>query len=74
MNEIAKNHEISPSEVAINWILKQKDITPIPGAKKIQHVKSNIHSMQWKLIKDEYNQLTKATDNIELNDFKESLY
>jgi aryl-alcohol dehydrogenase-like predicted oxidoreductase len=34
MRQIAEKHDASAAEVAINWLLKEKDIIPIPGAKK----------------------------------------
>ncbi|HUT79776.1 MAG TPA: aldo/keto reductase [Candidatus Bathyarchaeia archaeon] len=67
LKQIAKNHDVSPSEVAINWLLKDDDIIPIPGAKKRSHIESNIHATEWKLTKDEISQLSAMTDNLELN-------
>lgn len=69
MREIAENHDGTSAEVALNWLLKEKDIIPIPGAKKKMHIESNIHATQWKLTKDEYSQLTKITNDLELNWF-----
>ncbi|NHJ87043.1 MAG: aldo/keto reductase, partial [Asgard group archaeon] len=31
LREIAATHEVTPAEVAINWLLKDDDIIPIPG-------------------------------------------
>ncbi|MFX0052546.1 MAG: aldo/keto reductase [Candidatus Hermodarchaeota archaeon] len=67
MRQIAKNYDVSPSEVAINWLLKDKDIIPIPGAKKKSHIEHNIHATQWNLTKDEISRLTAITNNLELN-------
>lgn len=67
LREIAKNHEVTPAEVAINWLLKDDDIIPIPGAKKKSHIESNIHATEWRLSKDEVAQLSKVTENLELN-------
>ncbi|NHJ05242.1 MAG: aldo/keto reductase [Candidatus Heimdallarchaeota archaeon] len=69
MKDIAENHEVTPAQVAMNWLLKDEDIIPIPGAKKISHIESNIESTKWKLTKEEYSQLTKITDELELNTF-----
>ncbi|HUU78362.1 MAG TPA: aldo/keto reductase [candidate division Zixibacteria bacterium] len=69
MREIAENHDVTPAEVAINWLLKDNDIIPIPGAKKRSHVECNIHATEWKLTKDEHSRLTKITDDLELNTF-----
>lgn len=67
MREIAENHDVSPAEIAINWLLKDKEVIPIPGAKKRSQIESNIHATQWRLSKDEISRLNAITDNIELN-------
>ena len=38
------------AEVAINWLLKEEDIIPIPGAKKKSQIESNIHATQWLIL------------------------
>ncbi|MHA1126627.1 MAG: aldo/keto reductase [Candidatus Heimdallarchaeota archaeon] len=67
LKEIAKNHDVSSSEVAINWLLKDKEVIPIPGAKTRKHIESNIHATQWKLTKEEISRLNAVTDNLEIN-------
>ena len=67
MRHIAEEHDVSPAEVAINWLLREEDIIPIPGAKKESQIESNIHATQWCLEKDEISRLTAITNNLELN-------
>ena len=67
MREIAENHDVSSAEVAINWLLKDKEVIPILGAKKRSQIESNIHATQWRLSKDEISRLNAITDNVELN-------
>jgi myo-inositol catabolism protein IolS len=67
IRQIAKEYSVSPAEVAINWLLKEEDIIPIPGAKKKSQIESNIHATQWCLKKDEISRLTAITDDLELN-------
>jgi aryl-alcohol dehydrogenase-like predicted oxidoreductase len=67
LKEIAKIHEVTPSEVAINWLLKDSDIIPIVGTKEIRHLESNIHATEWSLSKDEITKLNLVSDNLELN-------
>jgi len=67
IRQIAEEHDVSPAEVAINWLLREKDIIPIPGAKKKSQIKSNIHATQWRLREDETSRLTAITDSLELN-------
>lgn len=67
MRQIAKEHDVSPAEVAINWLLKERDIIPIPGAKNKSQMESNIHATKWNLTKDEILRLTNISNNLELN-------
>lgn len=67
MRQIAQEHDVSPAEVALNWLLKENDIIPIPGAKKKSQIESNIHATQWNLTKDEISLLTTISDDLELN-------
>jgi diketogulonate reductase-like aldo/keto reductase len=67
MRQIAKEHRAGPAEVAINWLLKDEDVIPIPGAKTKSQIESNIHATQWRLKKDEISRLTAISDSLELN-------
>ncbi len=67
LRKIADVHDITPAEVAINWLLKDNDIIPLVGTKELKHLESNIHATQWSLTKDEIGQLNSASDSIELN-------
>jgi myo-inositol catabolism protein IolS len=67
IRQIAEEHDVGPAEVAINWLLREKDIIPIPGAKKKSQIESNIHATQWRLRNDEISRLTAITDSLELD-------
>ncbi|NPD90498.1 MAG: hypothetical protein HGN29_17425 [Asgard group archaeon] len=67
LREIAKSHDVSPAEVAINWTLKEKEVIPIPGAKKRSQIESNIHATKWKMSIDEISRLNTISKNLELN-------
>ena len=59
---IANNKNITPSQVALSWVLAQKSfIVPIPGTRSLERLKENTSSADIVL-----------TDN-ELNDINESL-
>ncbi|NHJ47013.1 MAG: aldo/keto reductase [Asgard group archaeon] len=70
MRTIAKNHDVKPVEVALNWLLQDDLIVPIPGAKKRSHIDCNVHAAEWKMTKDEFDNLTKASANIYLDIFR----
>jgi aryl-alcohol dehydrogenase-like predicted oxidoreductase len=67
IRQIAEEHDVSPAEVSINWLLRESDIIPIPGAKKKSQIESNIHATQWRLRNDEISRLTAITDSLELD-------
>jgi aryl-alcohol dehydrogenase-like predicted oxidoreductase len=67
IRQIAEEHGVGPSEVAINWLLREKDIIPIPGAKKRSQIECNIHATQWCLETDEISRLTAIADSLQLN-------
>ena len=67
MREIAGNHNVTPSEVAINWLLKDNDIIPIVGTKELKHLENNIHATQWTLSEEEISQLNSVSDDLDLN-------
>ena len=60
--ELAKNHDISMSQLSLAWILKMQSklgikIVPILGATDVHHLEENILSMEVSLSNDEMNEL-----------------
>ncbi len=40
---IAKRHKVTPSEVALAWLLKRSPVMlPIPGTSKVAHLEENV--------------------------------
>jgi aryl-alcohol dehydrogenase-like predicted oxidoreductase len=61
--EIGKNHNKTPAQVALNWVLNQPGVTaPIFGARNIEQLKDNLGSTGWQLSEDEADSLKKATE------------
>jgi aryl-alcohol dehydrogenase-like predicted oxidoreductase len=69
MKTVAENHGASIPEVALNWILRNENVIPIPGAKKLEHVDSHIRATTWKMSDDEYRKITSVSDDLRLNTF-----
>jgi diketogulonate reductase-like aldo/keto reductase len=44
---IGTKYERTASEVALNWLLTQENVFPIPRASRVAHVKENIGSVGW---------------------------
>jgi aryl-alcohol dehydrogenase-like predicted oxidoreductase len=56
MSTIAKAHQSTPGQVALNWTLC-KDTIPIPGIKSLAQAKDNIQALTWRLSEDEIQEL-----------------
>jgi aryl-alcohol dehydrogenase-like predicted oxidoreductase len=59
--KIAENHDASPSQLALAWLLKRSPVLlPIPGTSSVAHVEDNINAAKVELTQDEFDQLTEA--------------
>lgn len=58
VEEIAKSKSVTPSQIALAWVIsKGDDMFPIPGTKRINYLKENITAIDIKFEKDEIEQL-----------------
>jgi len=69
MKSVGEKHGATISEVALNWILKNDDIIPLPGAKAAEHVDGHIHATGWRMSDAEHEQLSKISSDLRLNSF-----
>jgi aryl-alcohol dehydrogenase-like predicted oxidoreductase len=69
MGSIGEKHGATVSEVAISWILHNKDIIPLPGAKATEHVDSHVRAAGWKMSDAEWKALSDASMDLRLNLF-----
>jgi aryl-alcohol dehydrogenase-like predicted oxidoreductase len=61
--EIADARGKTPSQVAINWVLRQPGVTaPIFGARTMEQLQANLGSAGWKLSEAEINRLNAVSD------------
>lgn len=60
MNDISSEHQVSVSQVALNWLI-QKNTLPIPGAKSAFQASDNASAMKWQLSDSEIDALDSAT-------------
>jgi len=61
MSDIASAHDASPSQVALNWLMRRGTL-PIHGAKSAMQAKDNAVSMTWSLSNGEFEALNAATE------------
>ena len=60
LKEIASNHNSTPAQIALAWIIA-KGVIPIPGARKISHVISNAKASDVTLSEAEVKRLDEAS-------------
>lgn len=67
VEKIAQEKGVTPAQVALGWILAQKDwIAPIPGTKKLTRVAENIKGAEVKFTEAELSEINKTLDSIEI--------
>jgi len=55
LNQVAKAHQASPTQVALAWLLKRSPVMlPIPGTSSIEHLEENVAAASLRLTDQEY--------------------
>ena len=58
LEQVAKHHGASPSQVALAWMLKRSPVMlPIPGTSKVAHLEENVAAANIALSDDEFHSL-----------------
>jgi aryl-alcohol dehydrogenase-like predicted oxidoreductase len=61
LEEIARVHEKTIAQVALNWLIYQDAcIIPIPGAKNARQASENIGALGWRLTEEEHTRISQA--------------
>lgn len=61
LRELGDKHGRTPAQVALNWLMAQGDVIPIPGAKTAEQVRQNAGALGWRLRDDEVAQLEEVS-------------
>ena len=63
LSEIGKNHEATPAQVALNWLINfhGETVVAIPGASKVGHAEESAGAMQFRLSEEELERLDVAS-------------
>ena len=61
LERIGRVHDRSPAQVALNWLARQENVLPIPGAKNAQQAQDNARSIDFEISEQEAEQLDVAT-------------
>ena len=55
LEETARRHKVSPSEIALAWLLRRSPVMlPIPGTSKVAHLEENVAAAEIQLSADEF--------------------
>jgi aryl-alcohol dehydrogenase-like predicted oxidoreductase len=57
LKQIGDGHQRTPAQVALNWLIAQGNVIPIPGAKNASQAQQNAGALGWNLSQDEVAQL-----------------
>jgi diketogulonate reductase-like aldo/keto reductase len=61
LDDIAKNHQKTSVQVALNWVTTRDSVVAIPKADRPDHVREDIGSSGWRLREEEFKLLDEAS-------------
>ncbi len=61
VRELAAEHDCTPGQLALAWVLAQgDDVVPIPGTKRVRYLEENVGALRIRLTADDLAALTRA--------------
>lgn len=57
LKTIGETYQRTPAQVALNWLIAQGNVIPIPGAKTADQARQNAGALGWSLTPDEVSQI-----------------
>jgi aryl-alcohol dehydrogenase-like predicted oxidoreductase len=63
LQTIGQKYDRSPAQVALNWLIAQGNVIPIPGAKTAEQVRQNAGAVGWSMNETELDQLAAVTQS-----------
>lgn len=61
LREIGEAHNKQPAQVALNWLITQRNAFPIPGAKNEHQARQNAGALGWEITAEEAEKMELAT-------------
>lgn len=61
LHQFGEKYDRTPAQVALNWLIAQGNVVPIPGAKTAQQAKQNAGALGWSLNQEDVAQLEQAS-------------
>lgn len=69
LKEVGEAHGRTVPQVALSWHLFHDGVIPIPGAKRPEHVESNVGAVGWDLSEREFERIDEASFAIKIDQF-----
>ena len=63
LQQIGATHQRTSAQVALNWLIAQGNVIPIPGAKNANQAEQNAGALGWSLSPEEVSQLDELSRN-----------
>ncbi len=60
LKEIGQKYDRTPAQVALNWLIAQGSVVPIPGAKNASQAKQNAGALGWEMTEEEREAIAQA--------------
>lgn len=60
LQKMAEKYDKTPAQVALNWLIAQGDVIPIPGAKNAEQAQQNAGALGWSLSSEDITQLSQS--------------
>jgi len=57
INIIGNKYNVTPAQVALNWLIKDVAVTAIPGAKSLDQIEANANAGKFELLEEDLNQI-----------------
>lgn len=61
LHQFGDKYDKTPAQVALNWLMAQGNVIPIPGAKSAKHAAQNAGALGWSLNEEEVAQLEEVS-------------
>ena len=63
LRDIAKNHDATPAQVALAWLIRRPNVIAIPGASSVAQLEANVAAADLELSDEDDTRLTDASDH-----------
>ena len=58
LGQLGEKYQKTPAQIALNWLMAQGKVIPIPGAKTARQAKENAGALNWQLSSEDVEQLS----------------